>query len=265
MHIMTDYRQELAIIRQALLLASDRLHRIMYEGLTIQIKPDGSPVTNADLEVNRIVQEALFAVYPDDGWLSEESPDDAIRLQKHRVWILDPIDGTKPFIKSLPQFAISLALIDHGQASIGIIFNPATREYFCAVRGEPATVNGRPIHVRHTTGHRLSFLVNPGPIDRSTIRTWRETANCRTLMGSIAYSLALVAAGQIDGVINIGTQNEWDIAAALLLVQAAGGVIVDRDVKPIQCNQPDPTVKGIIAARPEAMPVIQRFLASLPA
>ncbi|PJA79469.1 MAG: hypothetical protein CO149_01935, partial [Nitrospirae bacterium CG_4_9_14_3_um_filter_51_5] len=172
---MPDYRQERSIIRQALLLASDRLHRIMYEGLTVQVKPDGSPVTNADLEVNRIVQEALFAVYPDDGWLSEESPDDAIRLQKNRVWILDPIDGTKPFIKSLPQFAISLALIDHGQASIGIIFNPATREYFSAVRGKPATVNDRPIQVRQTTGDRFSFLVNPGPIDRATIRTWRET------------------------------------------------------------------------------------------
>lgn len=261
---MTDYRQELLIIRQALVRASDRLHRIQYEGLAVQIKPDGSPVTNADLEVNRIVQEALFAVYPDDGWLSEESPDTPIRLKKNRVWILDPIDGTRPFIKNLPQFAISLALIDHGQASIGIIFNPATREYYSAVRGEPATVNGCPIHVSRTTGHRLSFLVNTGPIDRTTIRTWRETANCRNLMGSIAYSLALVAAGQIDGVINIGTQNEWDIAAALLLVQAAGGVVLDRDLKSIQCNQPHPTVNGIIAARPDAIPVIQQLLGSLP-
>ncbi|WNM59742.1 inositol monophosphatase family protein [Candidatus Nitrospira allomarina] len=261
---MTDYRQELSIIRQALLRARDCLHRIQYEGLVVQIKPDGSPVTNADLEVNRIVQEALFAVYPDDGWLSEESPDNPIRLKKNRVWILDPIDGTKPFIKNLPQFAISLALIDHGQASIGIIFNPATQEYYCAVRGEPATVNGYPIHVGQTTGHRLSFLVNTGPIDRSTIRTWGETAHCRNLMGSIAYSLALVAAGQIDGVINIGTQNEWDIAAALLLVQAAGGVVLDRDLKPIQCNQPHPIVNGIIAARPDALPVIQQLLGSLP-
>ena len=79
---MTDYRQELSIIRQALLRASDRLHRIQYEGLAVQIKPDGSPVTNGDLEVNRIVQEALFAVYPDDGWLSEESPDNPVRLKK---------------------------------------------------------------------------------------------------------------------------------------------------------------------------------------
>ena len=261
---MTDYRQELSIIRQALILASDRLKRIVSEGLIVQVKADGSPVTNGDLEVNRLIHEALFSVFPDDGWLSEESPDDAIRLQKNRVWILDPIDGTKPFIKSLPQFTISLGLIDRGQASIGIIFNPATREYFCAVRGEHPTLNGCPIQVRRTTGHRLSFMVNAGPINHATIRTWRETANCRPIMGSIAYSLALVAAGQIDGVINIGTQNEWDIAAALLLVQAAGGVVVDRDVKPIQCNQPQPTVNGIIAARPDAMPVIQQFLASLP-
>lgn len=261
---MTDYRQELSIIRQALLRASDRLHKIQHEGLAVQIKPDGSPVTNADLEVNRIIHETLFAAYPDDGWLSEESPDNAIRLKKNRVWILDPIDGTKPFIKSLPQFAISLALIDHGRASIGVIFNPATREYYCAVRGEPATVNGCPIQVRQTTGHCLSFLVNTGPMDRSTIRTWQETANCRNLMGSIAYSLALVAAGQIDGVINFGTQNEWDIAAALLLVQAAGGVVLDRDLKPIQCNQPQPTVNGIVAARPDAIPVIQQLLGSLP-
>ncbi|MGP0592462.1 inositol monophosphatase family protein [Nitrospira sp. T9] len=261
---MTDYRQELLIIRQALLRASDRLHRIQYEGLAVQIKPDGSPVTNADLEVNRIVQEALFAGYPDDGWLSEESPDNPIRLKKNRVWILDPIDGTKPFIKNLPQFAISLALIDHGQVSIGIIFNPATREYYCAVRGEPATINGYPIHVGQATGHRFSFLVNTGPMDRSIIRSWRETANCRPLMGSIAYSLALVAAGQIDGVINFGLQNEWDIAAAVLLIQAAGGIVVDRDLKPIQCNQPQPTVNGIVAARPDAIPVIKQLLGNLP-
>jgi len=257
---MPDYSQELSTIREALLLASEQIKKIRGEGLTVKIKPDGSPVTNADLAVNHILQAALLTVFPDDGWLSEESPDDAIRLQKNRVWILDPIDGTKPFIKSLPQFTVSLALIDHGQASIGVIFNPATREYFCAVRGARPTLNGRPIQVSQTTKHRWSFLVNTGHINRATMRTWRETADCRTIMGSISYSLALVAAGQIDGVMNIGTQNEWDIAAALLLVPMAGGIVVDKDLKPIQCNQPNPSVNGIVAARPDAMPVIQQFL-----
>jgi len=258
--MMFNYSQELSIIRQALHLSNDRLRKILHEGLTVQVKSDGSPVTNGDLAVNEIIQKTLLAAFPDDGWLSEESPDDSIRLRKNRVWILDPIDGTKPFIKSLPQFAISLALIDHGQASIGVILNPATREYFCAVRGEPPTLNGCPIQVRHTTEHRLSLLVNYGPVNRSTIRTWRETADCRPIMGSIAYSLALVAAGRVDGLINFGTQNEWDIAAALPLIQTAGGIVMDKDLKPIQCNQPNPVVKGIIAVRPDAMPVIQQFL-----
>lgn len=260
---MSHYSQELSTIRQTLILAHDRLQRIVHEGLTVQVKYDGSPVTSGDLAVNHLVQEALLAAFPDDGWLSEESPDNAIRLKKNRVWILDPIDGTKPFIKNLPQYSISLALIDRGQASIGIIFNPATREYFCAVRGERPKLNGHPIQVRRTTGHRWSLLVNSGPISRSTIRSWRETADCRPIMGSIAYSLALVAAGLIDGVMNLGTQNEWDIAAALLLVQTAGGIVVDKDLKPIQCNQPTPTINGIIAARPDAMPVIQQFLSGL--
>jgi len=262
---MSDYSQELSTIREALLLASDQIKKIRCEGLTVKIKSDGSPVTNADLAVNEIIQAALLTMFPNDGWLSEESSDDPIRLRKDRVWILDPIDGTKPFIKSLPQFTISLALIDHGQTSIGIIFNPATREYFCAVRGEHPTLNGCPIQVRRTTEHRLSFMVNAGPINRATIRTWRDTADCRPIMGSIAYSLALVAAGRIDGVMNIGTQNEWDIAAALILVQTAGGIVVDKDLKPIQCNQPNPSVNGIIAVRPDAMPVIQQFLNELPA
>jgi myo-inositol-1(or 4)-monophosphatase len=260
MSIMSGYKQELSTIRQALLLSSNRLQTILREGVIVQVKSDGSPVTNADLEVNQIIHDTLLTVFPDDGWLSEESPDDSLRLQKDRVWILDPIDGTKPFIRHLPQFTIALALVDHGQTSIGITFNPATREYFCAVRGEHPTLNGCSIHVRRTTGHRLSFLVNTGPINRVTIRRWRETAECRTLMGSIAYSLALVAAGQIDGVINLGTQNEWDIAASLPLIQTAGGIVVDKDLKFIQCNQPNPVVNGIIAARPDAMPVIQQFL-----
>lgn len=257
---MPDYRLELSIIRQALAVAGHRMQELAHKGLTVQTKSDGSPVTNADLEVNNIVQEAVLGTFPDDGWLSEELPDNPIRLQKNRVWILDPIDGTKPFIKSLPQFAVSLALIDHGQPAIGIIFNPATKEYFCGVHSAHPTVNDQPLQVRRAHQDRFSFLVNTGPLNRATIRSWRERANCRTMFGSIAYSLALVAAGHIDGVLNIGTQNEWDIAAAVLLVQSAGGIVADRDLKPVQFNQPLPVVNGIIAARPDAIPVIQDCL-----
>ena len=100
--MMSIYSHELDTIRLALNQASERLNRITYEGLKVQVKYDGSPVTNADLEVNQIVQHALLNAFPTDAWLSEESPDDSPRLHTQRVWILDPIDGTKAFIKTCP-------------------------------------------------------------------------------------------------------------------------------------------------------------------
>ena len=108
---MSRYTHELETVRTALTQVSQRLQHITYEGLKTQIKPDGSPVTNADLEVNQILQETLLTAFPHDAWLSEESPDHSSRLHSQRVWILDPIDGTKPFIKYLPQYTISLALV----------------------------------------------------------------------------------------------------------------------------------------------------------
>jgi myo-inositol-1(or 4)-monophosphatase len=262
--MMSMYNHELDTIQLALRQASQRLNRIIYEGLKVQVKSDGSPVTNADLEVNHILQHLLLKAFPNDAWLSEESPDDSPRLHTQRVWILDPIDGTKPFIKGLPHYTISLALIDKGEPVIGVIFNPATQEYFCAIQGQQATLNGQPIHVRTTTDPSgLTFLVNPWQVNQPTLKPWRNKHHCPPLLGSIAYSLALVAAGQVDGVINVAPQNEWDIAASLILVQAAGGLVFDRNQNPIQCNQPNPTVNGIIAIRPDALPTIQQCLTDI--
>ncbi len=261
---MSNYSSELAIIHSALTKASARLQRIRYEGLKVEIKSDGSPVTNADLEVNQILQQALLTAFPGDAWLSEESPDNPARLQSQRVWILDPIDGTKPFIKSLPHYTISLALIDKGEPAIGVIFNPATQEYFCAIKGQQAMLNGQPLHVRlPSPSSRSTFLVNTWQVPKPSLKAWRTKHHCPPLLGSIAYSLALVAAGQVDGLINVGPQNEWDIAAGLLLVQAAGGLVFDKHQQPISCNQPNPTVNGIIAIRPGALPTIQQWLTEI--
>ena len=262
--MMSMYNHELDTIQLALSQASQRLNRIIYEGLKVQVKSDGSPVTNADLEVNQILRHELLKDFPNDAWLSEESPDNSPRLHTQRVWILDPIDGTKPFIKGLPHYTISLALIDKGEPVIGVIFNPATQEYFCAIQGQQATLNGQPIHVRTTTDpSRRTFLVNPWQVDKPTLKLWRNKHHCPPLLGSIAYSLALVAAGQVDGVINAAPQNEWDIAASLILVQQAGGLVFDRNQNPIQCNQPHPIVNGIIAIRPDALPAIQQCLTDI--
>ncbi len=261
---MSQYHQELESIRGALQHAGTRLHRMLYEGLKIHIKPDGSPVTNADIEVNHIIQQTLQETFPSDAWLSEESPDSFHRLQASRVWILDPIDGTKPFVKGLPQYTISLALIDQGQPALGIIFNPATQEYFCAVHDQSATLNNQPLRLRQKAhSSRKIVLVNSWNIPQPTLKSWRAEYRCPPMMGSIAYSLALVAAGQVDAVINLGPQNEWDIAAGLILVQTARGLVFDKNLMQIHFNQTRPSVNGIIATHPDALATIQQWVMNM--
>lgn len=229
------------------------------DGFETHIKEDQSPVTTADLEVDRILKEILLNTYPDDAWLSEESMDDKKRLTTARVWVLDPIDGTKYFALGIPQYAISLALVENESPTVAAIFNPATDEFFLAVRGKGATLNNHPIQVRSTPHDKLTILVNPPALERKSFRPIRELADCQP-MGSIAYTLALVAAGRADATINLGNQNDWDIAAGVLLVQEAGGTAVDKFWNAFRFNTPAASVPGILATRPDAQEELQKLL-----
>ncbi len=262
---MSAFQSELDTIRTLFSEIGRYLQQFPFHKITVQTKEDGSPVTNGDLEINRIIQERIQKNFPQDGWLSEETPDDLSRLEKRRTWIIDPIDGTKPFQKALPQYVISIALIDQGQPVIGALYNPGTREHFWGVHGRGAMTNGRPMQARQTALSPLTLLVNPWNVPHTILKQWKQEAHCQMILGSIAYSLALVANGQVDGVINIGSQNEWDIAASLCLIQEAGGIVVDRQQHPIRCNKSQPVVDGIIATSPQALPrvfnLIERYLA----
>lgn len=257
---MSAFQSELDTIRTIFSEIGQYLQHFSFHKMTVHTKEDGSPVTNGDLEINRIIQEHILKNFPQDGWLSEESPDDHSRLNKPRTWIIDPIDGTKPFRKGLPQYVISIALIDQGQPVVGALYNPGTRESFWGVRGRGATINGRPIHVRRPSRSPLTLLVNPWNVPHKVLNMWKLEADCHMLLGSIAYSLALVANGQVDGVINVGAQNEWDIAASLCLIQEAGGIVLDRQRHPIRCNKPQPVVDGIIATNAQTLPHLQQLM-----
>lgn len=256
------YSHELKIIFQAIRSATEGIRKLSSEGLTIFTKADGSPVTNADIEVDRIVRKALGQAFPQDGWLSEERPDTRDRLEKSRVWILDPIDGTRPFTKALPQYTISLALADRGKPVLGVIVNPATGEQFSAVAGEGAHLNGTRLAIPNALQTRPTFLVSGDPLLRQVSQDSRAAVRCRPILGSIAYSLALVASGHVEGVINLGIQHEWDIAAGLLIVQDAGGIVFDRHSDPICLNKPHPTVDGIIAVSPQYLPLAHTLFKS---
>ena len=256
------YDHELTTLCTAVRQAGERVLQLTHDGFETHIKSDHSPVTSADLEVNRILQEILMGTYPDDGWLSEETPDDFKRLEKKRVWVLDPIDGTSYFIKGIPEYGISAALVEEEKPVVAVVFNPATDELFAAASQSGATLNGRPMFVRSQPTNRIAMFVNAPTFKKNTFQEIEKLADCHPL-GSIAYTLALAACGKVDATINLWSQNEWDIAAGTLLVQEAGGTVVDTTWAPIRFNQPKTIVNGIIATRSDKIDVIQDLIKNM--
>jgi len=239
---------ELEVVLEAVRRAGSRVLQLAAQGFETHQKADHSPVTSADLAANDILRETLMNHFPNDGWMSEESPDTPERLKKSRVWIIDPIDGTSYFIKGVPQYSISVALAENHQPILGVVYNPATEELFSAEKGKGLYLNGKSVGVDQVANERLIILVNPSRLDRHEFIAYRDHATLQP-MGSIAYSLALVAAGKADGTINVDPLHEWDIAAGWLLVYESKGMATDSTGNLLRFNQPNPISRGILAAR----------------
>jgi myo-inositol-1(or 4)-monophosphatase len=176
--------------------AVDVLSKFVSGRVKADRKPsDGSLVTEADRSVNRVLKESLLR--DQEGWLSEEEPDDLGRLKNHRVWVVDPLDGTREFVAGVPEWSISIAMAEGGRAIAGGVRNPATGEIFLGSKETGITYNGREAHASQK--------------DR--------------LEGSVAYKLARVAAGLEDATWTLNPKNEWDVAAGVALVEAAGGYV----------------------------------------
>src|SRR4029079_6658319 len=152
--------RELAILTSAIRHAGERAMDLAKKGFEVQTKRDRSPVTSADLEVNRILHDMQNTHFPDDGWLSEESPVYTLRLDKARVWIVDPIDGTKAYVNKLPEYCISVGLVEAGMPVLGAIFNPSTDELFTAILGQGLRLNGQPVAPAASVIDRSDVLVN---------------------------------------------------------------------------------------------------------
>ena len=189
-------------------------------------KGKGNPVTTADLDADKVLKATLLGGRPGDGWLSEETKDSPARLGCSRVWIVDPIDGTKEFIKGIPQFATSIALSVDGRIEVAVIYNPARDELYSAIRGRGVTLNGRPTHATPLTDlARASILASRSEMARGEFDAFKDDYEV-TPIGSIAYKLALVASGQADLTFTLTPKNEWDFAAGALLVTEAGGKVL---------------------------------------
>lgn len=213
----------------------------------VRQKGEDNPVTTADLEADEILKKTLLGARPEDGWLSEETRDNSDRLSRSRVWIVDPIDGTKEFINGIPQFAISIALCVEGRGEVAVVYNPAKDEMFSAVRGEGAMLNGGPTSV---TDRKVisgaTILASRSEVARGEFERFTGDYNI-TPIGSIAYKLALVAAGQADLTFTLTPKNEWDFAAGALLVTEAGGKVHVLGGHPQTFNCENPLIKGLVS------------------
>ncbi|MBS0169643.1 MAG: 3'(2'),5'-bisphosphate nucleotidase CysQ [Nitrospira sp.] len=243
--------RELALLTDALYQAGLEALRLSTTGFDTYTKADQSPVTSADLAVNRILHDRLSAAFPDDGWLSEESTDDGERLGKSRVWIVDPIDGTRAFVRGLPEFCLSVALVEQGTPVVAAIFNPSTGDCYSAVRGRGLKAERllEPTHPPYTPAERPLALVNPWELRVGRFEGLEPHIRCRPI-GSIAYALALVAAGQADAAMTLDGGNEWDIAAGVLLIEESGGQATTAAGQPLAFNRSDPRLSGTLAIGP---------------
>ncbi len=207
-------------------------------------KTPGDPVSEVDLAVDALLHERLSALLPDAGWLSEESADDPGRLQRERIWVVDPIDGTRDFIRGRAGWAVSVALVEHGRPVIGVLDAPARDEVWRATLGHGATLNGVPLVASTRTafaGARVPTEALP-KADRDLATVFKPN--------SIALRIAMVAANQADLVATLRWGNEWDIAAAALIAGEAGASVTDALGGELTFNKPDPRAFGVIASAP---------------
>ncbi len=215
-------------------------------GFTVEKKGDNDIVTKADLLADEILKAELTSAFPDVGWLSEESVDDPIRLQQDRVWIVDPIDGTREFAQGIPEYAVSVALIEKGKPIAAYVYNPAADKLFHAELGQGAYLNNERIQCRQTVSEaHMSLLASRSEFKRGKWDVFMQ--HDVQPIGSIAYKLALIAAGLGDATFSLGPKNEWDIAAGVLLVQEAGGIATNRNQENIIFNRKQVLVDGIVA------------------
>lgn len=250
-----EYHQLVTTIKEAGRRAMD----LALRGFKVHTKKDRSPVTTADFEVDRILHEMQQEHFPDDGWLSEESPDDRTRLANTRVWIVDPIDGTRAYINRLPEFCISVALVQGHRPILGAIFNPSTDELFSAIHTQGLLLDGKPFLPSPCLRSKPLVLVSPREFNSGRWTDLLSHVECRPAL-SIANALASVAAGRVQAVLTIEPENEWDLAAGALLVEESGGSIFDAAGQPLSFNRPTPQFSGVIAVEATAEPNFRSFL-----
>jgi myo-inositol-1(or 4)-monophosphatase len=257
----SDLQRELDRAREAALSAGEILERYFRDrGFEIDQKGRDNPVTTADFDADSEIKRLLRAPFPEYGWLSEETADNAERLACHRVWIVDPLDGTKEFIKGIPEFVVAIALAEDGHPVLGVTYNPIKREMFWCARGSGCYMDSQPVHVTPTpTLERATVLASRSETSRGEWKSYEGKLRVNPI-GSVAYKLALVAAGRADATFTRTPKSEWDIASGAALIVEAGGRITDIEGGEMRFNKPSVKLKGFVASNALLHDQIERLV-----
>jgi myo-inositol-1(or 4)-monophosphatase len=248
---------DLALIIEAAREAGELAEHLRRQGLMIEYKAgDGTPVTNADLAADRLLTERLRAARPDYGWLSEETADDPERLTRRRLFVVDPIDGTRAFLRGKPWWAVSIAVVEDHLPIAGVVFAPQLAETYAAAVGAGATLNDEPVQASGVSvidgcgmlGDARMFEHPEWPIPWPAMRV--EQRN------STAYRMCLVASGAFDAAVALVPKYDWDLAAADLIAREAGCFVGDHTGRPFAYNGAAPMQPSLICTAPALAPLI---------
>lgn len=238
----------------ARIVAALEAARIVFERFTpgevaTEFKAGHDPVTAADRAVDAVLRQNLLR--DGEGWLSEESVDDFSRLDKERVWVVDPLDGTREFVQGIPEFCVSIGFVENGRAVAGGIYNPATQETFLGSVDTGVLYNGKPAQSSGRTSLAGALvLASRSEVKRGEWKQFEGAPFQIRAMGSVAYKLALVSAGLADITFTLTPKNEWDVAAGAALVESSGGFVRTLENTPLRCNNRDPLISGLLAGGP---------------
>ena len=216
-----------------------------------EIKEKGyhNPVTTADNEADSYLKSTLMSARPQYGWLSEETVDSKSRLSKERVWIVDPLDGTKEFIEGVPQFVVSIALVEKGTPIIGVLHNPVTKETFHAVKGKGTYLDGNVYRCSIKDSTTDMLILNSRSETRKGLwEPYKQYFKELKPIGSVAYKMGLTATGKADIFVTLRPKNEWDVCAGTCLINEAGGKVIDLNGKELTFNNQKTLIEpGLIA------------------
>jgi myo-inositol-1(or 4)-monophosphatase len=233
-------------IREALLSAAEVLRGFPMGSTPAERKGQSDIVTAADHAVNRLLAEML--PQPGDGWVSEETADDQTRLSKSRVWIVDPLDGTREFVEGIPEWSVSIGLVEDGQAVAGGILNPATNELVLGSIESGVTLNSKAASLRSGGAMQdMLVLASRSEVKRGEWERFQHAPFGVKPLGSVAYKLALVACGGADATWTLTPKHEWDVAAGVALVKAAGGVVRTLEGREPSFNRSRLLLDGLLA------------------